>query len=268
MRITYRNRAPGKGLGSMVAGVLLFAIGLMWVFMVIGMFNLYWHRGHYIEGELAVTAYHYKEQSDRSKYTSRRPSSSPNQIEGILHPGRQKVFTNDHDVSVMMFETESSAVGTQPTRQEVEGQRYKVIHWPDHEKQWWEPAITMTGSIPESRHLVLHTLIVLCLLSGGVLLIRRGKRRALTTNRQHTGPGQWPHWTGGILVLTIILWLFFALLTNVVLFSDKLNRDGTQRLARTTKEWIVAGGFTAIFGIVCLIATWLCLKAVRQRFSR
>lgn len=266
MRIVYRNQAPGKGLGSMVAGVLLFVIGLMWLFMVAGMFNLYWHRAHYLEGELEVTTYHYQETSNRSTTSSRRPSSSQNQIEGIFHPGGQKVYTNDRDVSVAVFETESSTVGRQPTRQEVEGKRYKVIHWPDHEQQWWEPAATMSTTIPEPRHLLLHSLIVFTLLVGGVLLIRRGKRRALTTNVQPAGPGQWPHWTGGVFMLTIVLWLFFALLTNVVLTSDKLNRDGTERLARTTKEWIVAGVFTTIFGIVCLVMIWLCVKAVRQRF--
>ncbi|MBL8823023.1 MAG: hypothetical protein JNJ77_10580 [Planctomycetia bacterium] len=268
MQIVYRNRAPGRGLGSIVAGVLLFVIGLMWLFMVAGMFNLYWHRAHYIEGELEVTAYHYQEQVDRNRYGRSRPSSHQNQIEGIFHPGGQKVYTNDRDVSVMVFETESSAVGTQPTRQEVEGKRYKVIHWPDHEQQWWQPAATMSGSIPELRHLLLHSLILLFLLVSGVLLIRRGKRRALMANRQPAGPGQWPHWTGGVFMLTIVLWLFFALLTNVVLTSEKLNRDGTERLARTTKEWIVAGVFTTIFGIVVLLMTWLCLKAVRHRFSK
>lgn len=262
MRITFRNRAAGRGLGSLILGSLMCAFGLMWFVMVAGLFNLYWHREHYLEGELEVTKYHYQEPTTNNY--GRRASSSPNQIEGIFHPGGHTVYTTDRDISVAVFESEDSAVGRQPLRSEVEGKRYTVIHWPNHERKWYEPATTQSA-MPTPRHLLLHSLIFFILLGGGTLLVRRGRQRAAMPNRLPADPGQWPHWTGGVFALTIILWLFFWLLMNVVFTSDKLNRDGTERLVRTTKEWIVGGIFATAMGTLCLVMSWLCVKAVRQR---
>lgn len=248
----------GRGLGSVLLGILLFCIGLMWFEMVLHMVNLWLHREHYIEAELEVVKYHYVEPAPSRNSSS--VSDSPNQIEGIIHPGDEKIWTNDRDVSVSVFASPTSVVGRHPTKAEIEGKRIKVLHWPPHDPSWWQPPATLSGFIPYPSEVLLHASIVVGLILRGVYLFRRGVRLALNKEPSPSGPGHWPPWTGGVLVLTIILWLLFTLLCSIVLPGEKLNPTGTERIPRTTQEWLIGGGFLIALGIVCLAATGMCLR--------
>lgn len=262
MRIKFRTNTAGRGLGSLLLGGLMLAIGLLWLAMVMRMFSLWHYRDTYIAAELEVVKYHYVQSMGR-----RSSSRQPNQIEGIIHPGGYTVYTNDRDISVSIFETPTSTVGRQPTRDEVEGKRYQVIHRPEEIPSWWVPPATLSTTIPLPKELAIHSSIMFIMIGGGVYLLRRGMRLASQKNVPPTGPGEWPLWAGGAFGFMLFCWLFFALLCTIVLPGEKLNHYGTERLPRTTREWVIGGGFLALFGMLCLGVTWLFLKAVRQRLS-
>lgn len=264
-------RTDGRGIGSLVCGTLLLALSFLWIFLVVDLVNKWIYQENYIEAELEVTKYHYQA-SDTTTVNSRgrrtKPSRHANQIEGIIHPGGQKVYTNDKVISVMIFDTEDSAVGYQPMRSEVEGKRYKVHYWPDHESSWYQPPTIFTGGLPETRHVLIHLGIFTGLLLAGIALVRRGRRIGKEPAPVYKGPGVWPAWTGGVTTLCVILWAFFSLLFNIVLPGRKLNKDGTQVLERTTKELIIGYGFTGLMLIVCLVVTGLVLYAVKRRLGK
>lgn len=267
-----------RTVGWYVLGAIPFVIGLLMLVMSIREFNLWLHADHYIEAELEVTKFHYvqggegldaerKGSATRRRGGTRRSRSTsrPNPIEGIIHPGGETVHTDDREIAVAVFDEPDDVAGRTPTREEVEGKRFPVLHWPNHEaeKRWWHPATTTSAAKPTDRDVLVHGGITLFLIGLGVLGFAKARMKPRAD--RPSGPGTWPAWTGLVTGLFLLVCPVFLVMLSVFTKGTKMNKAGTERLPWTAQEWMMASIPILMTGIPSLVCLILLERAVRNR---
>ncbi len=254
----------------MMASIPLFLFGLLWLNLSVSELNLFLHAENYQEAELLITRFHYEPPKTvrvtRGTYSKTKTSSNPNQIEGIIQGSEENVFTDDRHVYIAVEDGPNSIVSRTPTRDEVEGKVFKVLHWPNHEplKRWWHPPTTMTGSIPSARNMIVNAIVLLISLGGGAALFLH----SLSPSKASESKSLWPGWTGIALIGAVMGWPFFMIVYLVFAPGVKLNKLGTERLSVTTVEWLLSLVAMGMAAIVPVCATLLLFSAIKIRFAK
>lgn len=272
MKKIQQSPITGKQFTAMIGGILLIVIGLMWIPLNINIFRLWWWNDEYVDAELEVIKYHrivdaVPHTRDRRGNRPSRTSSSPSVIEGIIHPGHIHVETNDRDVTVTVFETPDSMVGEKPLREELEGKRLPIMYRPDQlgARSWWQPPAVLSPERIQVKDLAIHGTICVSLFAFGIWCIGYANRRN-TGSLVPSGPGDWPEWTGIMLIMTIIAWCMWCILFTVLTKGYDVNRTATARIPWTPGDWALAMMYLAIFTMIPATLTWIVSLAVRQRY--
>lgn len=163
------NTAPSSWVGVRwgALGLLASLIGFMSSWVVERQFRLWLFAGRYVAAELEVTRFYSKPRNSRARC----------KIEGVIHPGGERVVTTDRDISIHQFAPSDDRWGHVPVDGEIEGQRLPVSHWPRsaHETRWWHPpTVVSPGEIRGGGVILCNVLLAGAFVSAGLFCFRRG----------------------------------------------------------------------------------------------
>jgi len=151
-------------------GLLLVVVGAVWFLMAARHFNLWRYADHYIAAELEVTRFDPKLGDDGQGRT----------IEGVIHPGGERVWASDRDLAISQFVSPEDKTGRRvPLPGEIEGRRLAVWYWPQQagEARWWHPpTVVMPGATQQGGAVVRDVLLGVSIVGVGVVCFRRGAR--------------------------------------------------------------------------------------------
>ena len=161
--------SPWVGIKWGALGLLALLIGFVWSWVVERQFRLWLCADRYVAAEIEVTRFYSKPRNSRAR----------SQIEGVIHPGGERVVTSDRDIAIQQFAPSDDRWGHAPVEGEIEGQRLPVLHWPRsaHETRWWHPPkVVSPGEIRDGDILLRNVLLAGTFVGAGLLCFRRGVR--------------------------------------------------------------------------------------------
>jgi hypothetical protein len=164
-----KTPSPGQGLGWLAAGVFLLIVGLTWAVVAERQFRFWLCAGHYTDAELEVIRF----------YAKPRNSQAPCQIEGVIHPGGERIVTTDRDLLIQQFNGPADRTGHQPVDGELDGKRLAISFWhqrPGDERWWHPPPIISRGGFARTPAVIRDLLVSAALLIPGIAWLRRGGR--------------------------------------------------------------------------------------------
>jgi hypothetical protein len=154
----------------------------------------------YVAAELEVT-YLTPPREHRSGRTS------PRTIEGVIHPGGERVQTSTRDITVSQFVPPDERVeGRVALPGEVEGRRLEVWHWPGHAalRRWWHPpTVVMPGATRTGGAAVRSGLIAAAFGVAAVYCFRRGWRHV----KASVPPGAEGGTDWGVIAILVLLYV-------------------------------------------------------------
>jgi hypothetical protein len=169
----------------MVLGLIALGIGGIWSVIAERQFRFWLCSEHYVEAEFEVTRF----------YPKPRDSHARCQIEGVVHPGGDRVVTTDRDIAIKQYNGPEDRFGHEPSPAELEGKRLAVIYWPPHPEshRWWHPpSIASRGTIRSGSKVLSDLLFAAAFVSVGLFWCLRGARNLKATVRPSRAVDQAP----------------------------------------------------------------------------
>ena len=158
---------PWVGIKWCVLGMLALLIGCVWSWVAARQFRLWLYADRYVAAELEVTRFVGKPRNSQARCW----------IEGVLHPGGERVVTNDGDIAIKQFIAPGDRTRHEPLPGEIEGQRLAVAHWPQHADRWWHPpTVVSPGEIRGGGVILRNVLLAGAFVVAGLGCFRRGIR--------------------------------------------------------------------------------------------
>lgn len=160
--------SPWVGILWCAAALCAFLIGFTWSWFAERQLMYWLYAGRYVEAELEVT--HFYELHD---------NDARSMVEGIVHPGGEKVEVKDSDVSFNLHDGRNDRWGHVPMPGELEGKRLPVLYWPRHAEgaRWWHPpTVAARGAIPGGGAVLRDVFCGAALLWAALFCYRRGTR--------------------------------------------------------------------------------------------
>jgi hypothetical protein len=172
--------SPWVGIKWIALGLLALLIGFVWSWVAERQLRLWLCAGHYVIAELEVTRFIGKPRNSQARCW----------IEGVIHPGGERVVTSDRDVAIKRFIRPGDRTRNEPLPEEIEGQRLTVSYWPEHAavKRWWHPpTVVSLGEIPNGAVVLRDMFLGGAFAGAGFFCFRRGFRclkAAVSPNRK------------------------------------------------------------------------------------
>lgn len=155
----------------------------------------------YVDAELEVTRFQPKPS----------PRGRGRTIEGVIHPGGERVTASTREIGVKQFVDPNDQPGRiVPRPDEIEGRRVAVLHLPrraDEVRTWESPAVLMPGANRNTGRAVVRSLLLgVASFAGMVFCFRRGWRyvRAANAEAFHQSPAT-PTWVGVTIILMYVV---------------------------------------------------------------
>ncbi len=102
--------------------ILQFLIGFLWLAIVFRTTGLWLSRQHYLPAELEVQAVSYDAGGGTGRGGSSSGSGRGAEMEGVITPGRERVWVDMSGFNVMIFDGKYDASGRLPMLEEIRGQ--------------------------------------------------------------------------------------------------------------------------------------------------
>jgi hypothetical protein len=144
-------------------------IGFVWSWVAVRQLRLWLCADRYVAAELEVTRFIGKPRNSQARCW----------IEGVVHPGGERVVTSDRDIAIKRFIAPGDGTRNEPLPHEIEGQRLAVSHWPRHAgvKRWWHPpTVVSRGEIPSGGGVARNVFFGGAFIGVGLFCFRRGFR--------------------------------------------------------------------------------------------
>ncbi len=263
-RIERKEPLAKRQYPAVVFGAICVVIGLATFKLLLDDLFLAYSLADYVEAELEITKYHFvlDEGFGTPGRASRGIVHTPNQIDGVIHPGKIAIATNDRDIQLAYFDNSRQVLVKQIRPIDVEGKRIPVLYRPGEEqrRRWYQPAKVLTASPAKPITIAIEVVLVLTMLILTVKCFRYSRPAPKAGEpRPH-----WPTWTLECLGATILLWPPFLLLAMVSTKGASIDQDGKERLWSPV-EWVYRLLPISLFAIFTLGVTIYTLYAVIYR---
>lgn len=163
-------RSPWLGVSWCALGLLPLLIGAVLLIMAARHFNLWLHADHYVAAELEVKRFE----------PEPGEGGQGRLIEGVIHPGGERVWTSDSYLAIGKFVDPADRSGRRvPSREEIEGRRLAVRYWPRYAEVapwWYPPPVVMPGATRQGNTIVLDSLLGMAFVGLGLSCVRGGAR--------------------------------------------------------------------------------------------
>ena len=110
--------SPWVGMKWMALGLLALLLGIMWASLAARELRLWLFEDQYVAAELEVTQF-----IGRGIARGRGSSGGRAWIEGVIHPGGEKVTTFGSDIPLKQFIAPEERARNEPLKTEIEGKR-------------------------------------------------------------------------------------------------------------------------------------------------
>ena len=114
--------SPWVGIKWIALGLFALLIGFVWSWVAERQLRLWLCADQYVAAELEVTRFIGKPRNSQARC----------RIEGVIHPGGERVVTSDREVAIKRFIRPGDHTRNEPLPEEIEGQRLSVSYWPRH----------------------------------------------------------------------------------------------------------------------------------------
>jgi hypothetical protein len=161
--------SPWVGIKWIALGLLALLIGFVWFWVAERQLRLWLCAGYYEAAELEVTRFIGKPRNSQARCW----------IEGVIHPGGERIVTSDRDVAIKRFIRPGDRTRNEPLPEEIEGQRLTVSYWPGHAavKRWWHPpTVVSREEIPGGAVVIRDLFLGGAFVGVGFFFCRRGFR--------------------------------------------------------------------------------------------
>lgn len=161
--------SPWAGIRWIALGLLALLIGFVWSWVAARQLRLSLCASHYVAAELEVTRFIGKPRNSQARCW----------IEGVIHPGGERVVTSDRDIAIKRFIRPGGHTRNEPLPEEIEGQRLAVSFWPRHAevKRWWHPpTVVSPEETPGGAMVARNVVLSVSLLGIALFCFRRGFR--------------------------------------------------------------------------------------------
>ena len=252
--------------------ILPFLIGFLWLAIVFRTTGLWLNRQHYLPAELEVQAVSYDAGGGTGRGGSSSGSGRGAEMEGVITPGRERVWVDMSGFNVMIFDGKYDASGRLPMLEDIRGKRLPVWYRPPPEggDTFWRPARTRVLSknefakLPGIGAVLGHAAFCAGMFTLAWLCVRRCLR--MMRGEVKPRPTLWPWYLWpGVAALLVTSFLYWVL--TVAMLTPRLSSDGTRRIERAPREKFIAGTALVAFSALPLGSLWIVMVAVRGRFK-